>query len=129
MIKLYLARHGETEGNVQQWYQGSTDVPLNEHGLEQARCLGEFFRYVHLDAVYSSTLQRAKVTGECVAAPHHLDVVAYDELKEADFGVWEGHTYQEITTSGQANWKRSMRRTGPCRPGAANRSARSGTGH
>ena len=35
MIKLYLARHGETEGNVQQWYQGSTDVPLNEHGLEQ----------------------------------------------------------------------------------------------
>lgn len=42
MIKLYLARHGETEGNVQQWYQGSTDVPLNEHGLEQARCLGEF---------------------------------------------------------------------------------------
>lgn len=36
MIKLYLARHGETEGNVQQWYQGSTDVPLNEHGLEQA---------------------------------------------------------------------------------------------
>ena len=98
MIKLYLARHGETEGNVQQWYQGSTDVPLNEHGLEQARCLGEFFRHVHLDAVYSSTLQRAKVTAECVAAPHHLDVVAYDELKEADFGVWEGHTYQEITT-------------------------------
>ena len=27
MIKLYLARHGETAGNVQQWYQGSTDVP------------------------------------------------------------------------------------------------------
>ena len=89
MIKLYLARHGETAGNVQQWYQGSTDVPLNEHGLEQAKCLGEFFRHVHLDAVYSSTLQRAKTTAECVAAPHHLDVIAYDELKEADFGVWE----------------------------------------
>ena len=27
MITLYLARHGETDGNVQQWYQGSTDVP------------------------------------------------------------------------------------------------------
>lgn len=28
MIKLYLVRHGETKGNVEQWYQGSTDIPL-----------------------------------------------------------------------------------------------------
>lgn len=98
MITLYLARHGETEGNVNKWYQGTTDVPLNERGLAQAKCLGEFFKDIPLTAVYSSTLDRARVTAECVAAPHHLPVVSHDELKEADFGVWEGHTYDEITT-------------------------------
>mgnify|MGYP000506075776 FL=1 len=75
MITLYLARHGETDGNVQQWYQGSTDVPINAHGLEQAKCLGDFFSHTHLDAVYSSTLQRAMATAECVAAPHGLSVI------------------------------------------------------
>ena len=98
MITLYLARHGETDGNVQQWYQGSTDVPINAHGLEQAKHLGEFFSHTHLDAVYSSTLQRAMATAECVAAPHGLSVIPDESLKEADFGEWEGHTYEEITT-------------------------------
>ncbi|KMO86665.1 alpha-ribazole phosphatase [Megasphaera cerevisiae DSM 20462] len=97
MIKLYLVRHGETEGNVQQWYQGSTDVPLNEHGIEQAACLSRFLEDVAFDGIYSSTLQRARRTAEIVAAPHHISVTSYDELQEIDFGVWEGHTYNEIT--------------------------------
>lgn len=42
MIKLYLVRHGETDGNAQQWYQGSTDVPLNARGIVQAKYLGDF---------------------------------------------------------------------------------------
>lgn len=98
MIKLYLVRHGETDGNVQQWYQGSTDVPLNERGIAQATCLSRFLRHVHFDGIYSSTLQRARRTAEIIAKPHGLTVQAYDELREINFGVWEGHTYKEITT-------------------------------
>ena len=64
----------------------------------QAKHLGEFFSHTHLDAVYSSTLQRAMATAECVAAPHGLSVIPDESLKEADFGEWEGHTYEEITT-------------------------------
>ncbi len=97
MIRLYLVRHGETDGNVQQWYQGSTDVPLNARGIAQAKCLSQFLKPVHFDGIYSSTLQRAKMTAEIIAKPHGLDVQAYDELREINFGVWEGHTYQEIT--------------------------------
>ncbi len=97
MIKLYLVRHGETDGNVQQWYQGSTDVPLNNRGIEQARCLSRFLKDVSFNGIYSSTLQRARRTAEIIAAPHGLTVEAYDELKEVDFGEWEGHTYKEIT--------------------------------
>lgn len=96
MIKLYLVRHGETDGNVQQWYQGSTDVPLNARGIAQAKCLSQFLEHVPFDGIYSSTLQRARRTAELVAQPHGLAVQAYDELREINFGVWEGHTYQEI---------------------------------
>ena len=97
MIKLYLVRHGETEGNVQQWYQGSTDVPLNDRGRAQANCLSQFWKDVHIDSIYSSTLSRAKETAEIIAAPHNLPVTAYKELEEANFGEWESHTYKEIT--------------------------------
>lgn len=97
MIKLYLVRHGETDGNVQQWYQGSTDVPLNEHGIEQAQCLSRFWQDVHFDGIYSSPLQRARKTAGIIAEPHGVTVETHAELKEIDFGVWEGHTYPEIT--------------------------------
>ena len=47
MIKLYLVRHGETEGNQNQWFQGAADIPLNETGLEQARRLSDFMKDIH----------------------------------------------------------------------------------
>lgn len=96
MIKLYLVRHGETDGNVNQWYQGSTDIPLNARGMEQAACLSRFWQDVHIDGIYSSTLSRARKTAEIIAKPHDLPVTSYDELQEVNFGVWEGHTYKEI---------------------------------
>lgn len=97
MIKLYLVRHGETDGNAQQWYQGKTDVPLNAMGIAQAECLSRFLKDVHFDAVYSSNLIRARRTAEIVAQPHGLTVEPYAELQEIDFGAWEKHTYKEIT--------------------------------
>lgn len=100
MIKLYLARHGETDGNAQQWYQGSTDVPLNGRGRVQAGYLSEFLKNVHFDGFYSSDLVRARETAEIVAAPHRVPVTTYKELQEINFGAWEGHTYNEIV----ANW-------------------------
>lgn len=96
MIKLYLVRHGETDGNVNQWYQGSTDIPLNARGREQAACLSRLWQDIRIDSIYSSTLSRAKETAQIIAKPHGLTVSAYDELQEVNFGLWEGHTYKEI---------------------------------
>lgn len=98
MIKVYLVRHGETEGNAKRWFQGATDVPLNERGLEQARRLGAFLKDIRLDAIYASPLVRAKTTAEAVAAPHGMEPILCPELREISFGVWECHTYEEITT-------------------------------
>lgn len=98
MIKLYLVRHGETKGNVEQWYQGSTDIPLNDKGRLQAQCLSEYLKDVHFDGFYSSDLMRAEETAKIVAAPHHMEVRTYKELQEVNFGEWEGHRYDEITS-------------------------------
>jgi len=96
MIQLFLVRHGETQGNALLRYQGSTDIPLNDKGIAQAQCLSRHLQATRLDAVYSSTLSRARQTADIIAAPHHLDVEAFDALQEVNFGIWEGHTYEEI---------------------------------
>ena len=56
-LRVYLARHGQTDGNLKGIAQGWTDTPLNDTGLQQAATLAERLRGVELDAIYSSTLK------------------------------------------------------------------------
>jgi len=90
-MKIYLTRHGETVWNVKDWVQGMTDIPLNDNGIRQAERLAEEMADIHLDAVYTSQLQRSKVTGEMVAERHgncRLEVCG--ALNEMNFGIYEG---------------------------------------
>src|SRR6476620_209508 len=66
-LRLYIARHGETDWNAQHKLQGMTDIPLNENGRKQAAALAESLTGVHLDAIYSSTLSRSRDTAQTVA--------------------------------------------------------------
>src|SRR5215475_11690790 len=58
-LRIYLARHGETDWNAERRLQGRTDVPLNSTGRQQAAKLAERLKGVRLDAVYTSTLSRS----------------------------------------------------------------------
>jgi len=91
---LLLARHGETDWNRDQRWQGHSDTPLNELGREQARELADSLDGI--DAVYSSDLARASETAEIVAAQLGLEVHVDDRLRERSFGAWEGLTMEEI---------------------------------
>jgi len=93
---LLLARHGETDWNREHRIQGKTDVPLNDEGRAQAAALAEELAAEPLDAVYASDLARARDTARAVAERHDLDVVELPELRERDFGTWEGLTDVEI---------------------------------
>ena len=62
MTKIYLIRHAEAEGNLYRVYQGQYDTLLTETGMLQVQALGERFRDIHVDAVYSSDLYRAACT-------------------------------------------------------------------
>ena len=93
---ILLARHGETDWNRERRVQGHTDRPLNEVGRAQARALADRLAAEPIEAVYSSDLARARETAHIVAEPRGLTVVAVPELREKNFGTWEGLTDEEI---------------------------------
>jgi broad specificity phosphatase PhoE len=96
MVEIILARHGETEWNVNEVFRGRFDVELNETGMRQAKLLAEYLSDSKIDAVYSSPLQRALKTVQMIAGYHKLDVQVTDGLIDFDYGEWQGLPHQEV---------------------------------
>lgn len=96
MATLLLARHGETEWNATQRWQGFTGPPLNGLGARQAQELADKLAQTGIDAIYSSDSTRAIETAEIVARPRGLPVRQDERLREVNFGEWEGLTRDEI---------------------------------
>jgi broad specificity phosphatase PhoE len=93
---LLLARHGETEWNREERYQGHADPPLNATGRAQAEELAESLADESIDAVYSSDLRRASETAEIVGARLGIAVEQEPALREIDVGSWQGLTKAQI---------------------------------
>lgn len=95
--RLYLVRHGETEWNRQQRIQGSTDIPLNDTGREQALNTAARLSSVAPCAVFASPLRRAFETGEIIARALDLpEPSAVPTLVERHYGEAEGLSYRQI---------------------------------
>ena len=95
-MKFILVRHGETEWNTSRKFGGHTDVPLNDTGRKQAKAAGEKLMGEHIDRVYCSDLSRAVDTAEAIMHYHDLKVEYDAKIREMNFGIWEGLTYDEI---------------------------------
>ena len=87
---LGLLRHGQTDWNIDLRLQGSTDIPLNETGREQARVAAAHLNREDWDIIIASPLSRAKDTADIVAQELGMNVVIVPELIERSFGVAEG---------------------------------------
>ncbi len=83
-------RHGETENNRLGLIAGSTDVPLNETGIEQARAAANRLAASGVDAVWTSPLLRARTTASHVAESLGLPVRVVPQLAERNWGTLEG---------------------------------------
>jgi alpha-ribazole phosphatase/probable phosphoglycerate mutase len=105
--KIYLIRHGETEGAETKRYKGHIDVPLSENGIEQIKRLAEYLSAevqkrgsteaaYELSAIYTSDLSRAVKSAELIAEPHGIMPMILPELRERNFGIWEGMSFDEI---------------------------------
>ena len=88
-LRIYLARHGETDWNAERRLQGTrTDTALNSTGRQQAAKLAERLKGVRLDAVYCSGLSRSRETAEIVRGEVPLKSLA--GLNERNHGKFEG---------------------------------------
>ncbi|WP_424935705.1 MULTISPECIES: histidine phosphatase family protein [Bacteria] len=91
MTFITLVRHGQTDWNLARRIQGSTDIPLNETGREDARTAAKALARDAHDAVYASPLRRAQETAGIIAAELGLAAPALTRgLREREFGEAEG---------------------------------------
>jgi broad specificity phosphatase PhoE len=95
VTELLLVRHGETDWNADGRLQGQTDRPLNDFGRRQAERLAEELADEELEAIYASDLARARETAEIVGLRLDLPVALDADLREKDWGTWEGLTAVE----------------------------------
>ncbi|MDD3888403.1 MAG: alpha-ribazole phosphatase [Syntrophomonadaceae bacterium] len=96
-MKMILVRHGQTEWNSLQKYQGHTDVQLNELGRQQAYRIGEYLKdHETVEALYASDLSRTRETAEIIGHKVNLPVITDTRLRELLFGIWEGLTFSEV---------------------------------
>lgn len=95
-LELWLIRHGETDWNRDGRVLASTDVALNEAGLEQARRLGARLAAagVRFDGVYCSDMDRARTTAELVFP--RVGIQPDPRLRELDYGVFEGERWDAL---------------------------------
>lgn len=92
---VLLIRHGETEWNTLGRFQGCTDIELSREGIRQAGLLKERLNG-DFDYIYASPLIRASETAKIIAENTNKEVISAPEIREINFGEWEGLTVHEI---------------------------------
>ncbi len=94
-LRIHLIRHGATDANFKGQYIGcKTDLPISPEGLNELRLLKESLEYPEVEILYSSPMLRCKQTG-AVLYPDK-EIIAVENLKEYDFGSFEGKTAAEL---------------------------------
>lgn len=92
--QIHILRHGITDGNLSGQYIGSTDLPLCEKGVALLDRLAESYAYPHGQVYITSPMLRCRQTLELLYPG--AEGIAIDELRECDFGDFEGKTKDEL---------------------------------
>lgn len=121
LTQICLIRHGQTDWNKAGRLQGQTDIPLNEAGRKQARECRDHLSGGDWDVMITTSLNRARETGEIINEKMNLPIEIMDEFMERGFGEGEGLTREErrgespmkgLTSRGWNQRRTSM--TGSC---------------
>lgn len=99
MVTFILIRHGESTDNLHSVWAGWKDAPLSNHGMKQAKALGDFFSDTDFAAIHTSDLKRAYLTAQailtCQNSKEKLHLLTSPLLREQHFGVAEGKSYSK----------------------------------
>ena len=113
----HLLRHGQTEHTPERRFSGSSDLPLSELGRAEAWAAARSLKVRGIDAIVSSPLRRCRETAAAAAEVLGLPVEVDDELRELDFGEWEGLTRDEAMGSNPLALRRFFEATDVRAPG------------
>ena len=109
---IHLIRHGLTEANLSGRYAGATDIPVCLEGEARLKNLKENYEYPNVAVCYSSPLSRCVQT--CNIIYPEIKPVILENLRECNFGDWEGKTTEELANEdGYAEWVGSGRSVEP----------------
>ncbi len=100
--RVYLIRHGETDWNAAERWQGFADVRLNEEGMRQAKTLARYLRSRPITAIYSSDLLRSWETALELGQVLGVTPQSNQDLREHHLGIFQALTREEI----KANYPR-----------------------
>lgn len=97
--KIYLIRHGKTEGNAKRWYYGKTDLPLLEEGRKALQEMVDEGVYddVAANYYYTSGMLRANETMNIIFGKVRREIIS--NLAERDFGIFEKHSHEELLSN------------------------------
>jgi len=96
MTLFWLIRHGQTDWNLENRFQGSTDTHLNAEGLRQAETAAQKLNGAAPAVIYSSPLARAHTTARVIAGVLNLPVITDARLREISLGDWEGQLGEDL---------------------------------
>lgn len=96
MLTLYVARHGETEWNVEKRMQGRLDSELTAKGKREALLLGERLKGTDFQQIFSSPSRRTLESAELVRAGRDIPLTTDERLLEIHLGAWQGKTEAEL---------------------------------
>jgi alpha-ribazole phosphatase len=104
-IRIFLIRHGQTSWNEEGRYQGGSDTSLTPMGIKQAKLASKYLSKVNLSNIYSSSLKRAVDTAGFIQEGRKIEVIIRENLKEINFGKWEGMKFDEINEKFHDDYK------------------------
>lgn len=95
-MKIYLIRHGQTTGDLEDRYGGNYEDHLTETGREQAKKLAEKLRHSGIEVLFCSPKVRAQETAEIIAGEIGCKVEVVDDIRERNmYGILTGMIKQE----------------------------------
>ncbi len=94
-MKIYIIRHGETTGDLEDRYGGSYDDHLTEKGREQLALTADNLAGKGIEIIFSSPLIRAKESAEIIQEKIGASIEYVDGLRERHYGVLTGLTKNE----------------------------------
>lgn len=104
-MDILIIRHGETDWNVENRCQGWMDIPLNANGKSQTLDTLRAIKNINISKIYSSPLIRAYEMANKISKSKKIPLFILDELKEINFGIWEGKKLDFIKQKSQNLYK------------------------